>query len=156
MVALWRLRANRNPRHVHHRVFLERVLGIHTPIWPRTPQLPIPDTLPAGIRGTPIFPTGPDFLPTGHCLKKHSPLTQKKGNPQRITLSDQPAPAASAFPTGNITFYITIIYAITGNIASTITASSTCRHLHNLNSLLCQHLEADILKFELLDLATAG
>ena len=66
VVALWQLRANRNPHHIHHRLFLEGVLGIHAPFWPRNPQLPLPDTLLAGIRGIPIFPTGISILSVGN------------------------------------------------------------------------------------------
>ena len=84
-------RENRNPRHVHHRVFLEVVLGIHTPIWPRTPHLPLPDTISAHVRGIPIFPTGfptdfhnrfpqqisPTDFPDKHFLKKSGSKTGK-------------------------------------------------------------------------------
>ena len=37
-----------------------------------------------------------------------------------------------------------------------ILAACSNHSLHNLNSLFCQHLKANILKFELLDLAAAG
>ena len=37
-----------------------------------------------------------------------------------------------------------------------IPAACSNHSLHNLNSLLSQHLEANILKLELLDLAAAG
>ena len=104
------------------------------------------------------FPPFPDrhFPHHKHPPPKITPSPTKKGQPSRITLSVTPASADNISSTGNITFHITIIYTITGNIPSTITASSACRPLHNLNPLLSQHLETYILKFELLDLAAAG
>ena len=65
----------------------------------------------------------------------------KKGQPSRITLSNQPPSSASPSSTGCITSLITIIATIT----SLITSNRSCRPLHNLYSLLCKHLQTDIL-----------